>query len=273
MPPATPSDAQVRGYQPPAGLLAGRVIAITGAGDGIGRALALATARLGAEVVLVGRTVRRLEAVEAEIAAMESHGQRAPAASIAPLDLEKALAGDYDRLAAALLERYGRLDGLVHNAACLGALAPIEHADMRNWVRVLHVNLTAAFALTQVLLPALRASQDASVIFTSSSVGRQGRANWGAYAVSKFGTEGLSQVLADELSGNSAIRVNALNPGPTRTRMRRQAYPAEDSAKVAAPAEVVNPYLWLLGPDSRGVTGRSLDCQPLAAATAAAAVS
>jgi NAD(P)-dependent dehydrogenase (short-subunit alcohol dehydrogenase family) len=265
-----PSDAEIRGYQPPAGLLAGRVIAITGAGDGIGRALALAAARFGAEVVLIGRTVRRLEAVEAEIAAPDGAGQRAPAASIAPLDLERALAGDYDQLAAAVQQRYGRLDGLVHNAAHLGLLSPIEHADMRNWVRVLHVNLTAAFALTQVLLPALRASPDASVIFTSSSVGRRGRANWGAYAVSKFGVEGLSQVLADELEGNSAIRVNAVNPGPTRTRMRRQAYPAENAEAVAPPDAVVNPYLWLLGPASRGVTGRSLDCQPLPAASPAA---
>jgi len=266
-----PTDAEIRGYEPRARLLAGRVIAITGAGDGIGRALALAAARLGAEVVLIGRTVRRLEAVEAEIAAPDPEGSRAAAASIAPLDLEKALAGDYDRLAAALTERYGRLDGLVHNAACLGALSPIEHADMRNWVRVLHVNLTAAFALTQVLLPALRASHDASVIFTSSSVGRRGRANWGAYAVSKFGIEGLSQVLADELDGNSAIRVNAVNPGPTRTRLRRQAYPAENLDALATPAEVINPYLWLLGPDSRGVTGRSLDCQPRGPGVTAAA--
>jgi len=262
------ADAEIPLYQPPPGLLRGRVIAVTGAGDGIGRAVAVAAAGLGAELILIGRTVKRLEAVEAEIAAL---APAAPAASIAPLDLEKALAGDYDRLAAALLERYGRLDGLVHCAAALGALAPIEHADMRNWCRVLHVNLTAAFALTQVLLPALRASGDASVIFSSSSVGRHGRANWGAYAVSKFGVEGLSQVLADELAGTSAIRVNAMNPGPTRTRLRRQAYPAENVELLPLPAAVVNPYLWLLGPASRGVTGRSLDCQPQRPSAAAAA--
>jgi NAD(P)-dependent dehydrogenase (short-subunit alcohol dehydrogenase family) len=262
------ADAEISLYQPPPGLLRGRVIAVTGAGDGIGRAVAVAAAGLGAELILIGRTVKRLEAVEAEIAAL---APAAPAASIAPLDLEKALAGDYDRLAAALLERYARLDGLVHCAAALGALAPIEHADMRNWCRVLHVNLTAAFALTQVLLPALRAAGDASVIFSSSSVGRHGRANWGAYAVSKFGVEGLSQVLADELAGNSAIRVNAMNPGPTRTRLRRQAYPAENVELLPLPAAVVNPYLWLLGPASRGVTGRSLDCQPQRPSAAAAA--
>lgn len=230
-------------------------------GDGIGRALALGAARLGAEVVLLGRTVRRLESVEAEIAAVRTGAEPPPPASIAPLDLEKALAADYDRIAEAVMQRYGRLDGLVHNAAVLGVLAPIEHADMRNWCRVLHVNLTAAFALTQVLLPALRASQDASVIYTSSSVGRRGRANWGAYAVSKFGVEGLSQVLADELAGNSAVRVNTVNPGPTRTRMRRQAYPAENTERLPLPESVTNPYFWLLGPASRGVTGESLDCQ------------
>jgi NAD(P)-dependent dehydrogenase (short-subunit alcohol dehydrogenase family) len=251
----------IRRYVPPPDLLRGRVIAITGAGDGIGRALALNAARLGAQVVLVGRNVRRLEALEAEIAALESAGASKPEASIAPLDLEKALAADYDRLAGAVAERYGRLDGLVHNAAVLGVLAPIEHADMRNWCRVLHVNLTAAFALTQVLLPALRASDDASVIYTSSSVGRRGRANWGAYAVSKFGVEGLSQVLADELAGNSAVRVNAINPGPTRTGLRRQAYPAENAELLALPGSILSPYLWLLGPASRGVTGQSLDCQ------------
>ena len=186
-----------------------------------------------------------------------------PEASIAPLDLERALARDYDTLADALVQRYGRLDGLVHNAAQLGQLAPIEHYDMAHWCRVLHVNLTAAFALTQVLLPALRASPDASVVFTSSSVGRRGRAHWGAYAVSKAGVESLSQTLADELEGEGRVRVNALNPGPARTRMRRQAYPAEDISRVPEPAALVAPYLWLLGPESRGFTGQSLDCQPL----------
>ena len=254
-------EIAIRQYAPPTGLLRGRVIAVTGAGDGIGRELSLAAAQLGAQLVLIGRNIKRLEAVHAEIAALSTSSGPAPEASIAPLDLEKSLAPAYDQLAAAVLQRFGRLDGLVHNAAILGTLAPIEHADMLNWVRVLHVNLTAAFALTQVLLPALRASKDASLIFTSSSVGRRGRANWGAYAVSKFGVEGLSQVLADELAGYSSVRVNAVNPGPTRTRMRRQAYPGEDPAQPTEPASILAPYLWLLGPESRGVTGQSLNCQ------------
>jgi NAD(P)-dependent dehydrogenase (short-subunit alcohol dehydrogenase family) len=236
--------------------LAGRVIAITGASAGLGRAVAEACAQHGASVILVGRDAARLEAVHAALAARGT-----PEASIAVLDLERALARDYDALADAVTERYGRLDGLLHNAGILGTLTPIEHYDVPTWCRVLHVNLTAAFALTQVLLPALKKSADASVLFTASSVGRRGRAYWGAYAVSKFALEGLSQVLADELAGTSAIRVNTLNPGRARTTMRRQAYPAEDSATLPEPASLTGPYLALLGPASRGVTGQAFDAQ------------
>ena len=144
--------------------LAGRVIAITGASDGLGRAVAIACARHGASVVLIGRSERKLEAVHTEIAAAGG-----PEAAIGVLDLERALAADYDRLAAALAERYGRLDGLLHNAALLGTLAPIEHYDVPTWCRVLHVNLTAAFALTQVLLPLLKRSADASALADQTS--------------------------------------------------------------------------------------------------------
>jgi NAD(P)-dependent dehydrogenase (short-subunit alcohol dehydrogenase family) len=165
------SDA-MRAHRPAPGELAGRVIAITGAGDGIGRAVALAAAAHGAHVVLVGRTVRRLEATHTDI---EAQGGRA---TIAPLDLEKALAADYDQLAAALHERYGRLDALLHNAAMLGALAPIEHYAVPTWVRVLHVNLTAAMALTQVLLPLLRAAPDPAIVFTTSGVTRRAAPYW-----------------------------------------------------------------------------------------------
>ena len=133
---------------------------------------------------------------------------------------------------------------------------------MPTWCRVLHVNLTAAFALTQVLLPALRKSADAAVLFTASSVGRRGRAYWGAYAVSKFALEGLSQVLAAELEGISAVRVNTLNPGRARTAMRRQAYPAEDPDTLPLPEALTGAYIALLGPASRGVTGQAFDAQP-----------
>ena len=236
--------------------LAGRVIAITGASSGIGRAVALACARHGANVILIGRNARKLEAVHAEIESASS-----PEPIIALLDLEKALAKDYDQLAAAVLERYGRLDGLLHNAGLLGTLSPIEHYDVPTWCRVMHVNVTAAFALTQVLLPALKHSTDASIVLTSSGVGRRARAYWGAYAVSKFALEGLSQTLSAELENITAIRVNTLNPGRVRTMMRRTAYPAEDINTLPLPETVTGPYVALLGPATRGVTGQAFDCQ------------
>jgi NAD(P)-dependent dehydrogenase (short-subunit alcohol dehydrogenase family) len=238
------------------GELAGRVIAITGATGGIGRALSVAVAAQGAQLILLARNERKLRALHTELE------QRAPGAALmAPLDLEKALASDYDRIADAVQQRYGRLDGLVHCAGLLGTLTPIEQYDVPTWCRVMHVNLTAAFALTQVLLPCLRNSADASIIFTTSSVGRRGRAYWGAYAVAKFGVEGLTQVLADELSGNTTVRVNAINPGRARTAMRRQAYPSEIPESLPLPETLLEPYLKLLGPRGVGITGQSLDCQ------------
>lgn len=251
--PSLPFDP--RQYIPATAELTGRVIAITGASDGIGHAVALACAQHQASVILIGRNVKKLEAVHA---AIEGSGGDA---TIALLDLEKALARDYDELAGAVLTRYGRLDGLVHSAGILGTLTPIEHYDVPTWCRVMHVNVTAAFALTQVLVPALKRSSDASVIFTSSGVGRRGRAYWGAYAVSKFALEGLTQVLAAELEGISHVRVNALNPGPARTAMRRQAYPAEDPDQLPLPQALTGPYIALLGPGSQGVTGGSFSCQ------------
>jgi NAD(P)-dependent dehydrogenase (short-subunit alcohol dehydrogenase family) len=252
---ASSDAADPRQYQPPPDALRDRVILVTGAGDGIGRAVALALAAHSATVVLNGRTVRKLEKTYDDIVA-----QGSPQPSIAPLDLEKALAGEYDTLADALTRNYGRLDGLLHNAGLLGQLSPIEHYDVPTWVRVMHVNVNAAFALTQVCVPLLKKSSDASVVFTSSNLGRRGRALWGAYAVSKAAIEGLSQVLADELQP-AGVRVNCINPVRARTNMRLQAYPAEDRSVLPEPAALVGPYLYLLGPASRGITGQSFDCQ------------
>lgn len=241
--------------------LDGRVIAITGPTAGLGRALALECARRGAEIILIGRSVKKLEAVHAEIEGAVRHdGRPTTPALIAPLDLERATAADYDAIATAVEQRWGRLDGLVHNAAILGQPSPIEQHDVPTWVKVMHVNVTAPFALTQVLLPALRSSPDASILGVSSSVGRRGRAYWGAYSVSKAALENLLQVLADELE-RTGVRVNSLNPGRARTAMRRQAYPAEDIGTLPAPESLMAPFVALLGPASRGVSGRAFDAQ------------
>jgi len=241
-------------YTPRPGLLEGRVILITGTTRGIGRALALGAARLGATVLLHGRNKRALEQVHDEVAAV------GPAPAIVQLDFERAQGQEYQHLIEQIESHYGRLDGLVHNAGILGDRAPIEHYDIGTWQRVMHVNVNAVFILTRCMLPLLKQSQDASLIFTTSGVGNRGRAYWGAYSVSKFATEGLSQILADELE-NTSIRVNCVNPGATRTRMRAQAYPAEDPETLRPPEEIIAPYFFLLGPDGKGTHGQRIDCQ------------
>lgn len=245
-----------RDYRPEPDSHRGRVIVVTGAGDGIGRAVALALARQGATVGLLGRTLRKLEATYDSI--VQAGG---PQPALLPFNLETATAAAYDELHAALEREFGRVDGLAHIAGILGDASPIDHYDVPTWCRVLHVNLTAAFLLTQSLLPLLRRADDACVLFTSSGVGRRGRAYLGAYAVSKFGLEGLMQVLAHECEGTTNIRANSLNPGPVRTAMRLKLYPAEDRSVLPEPQAVTGPFLFLLGPASRGINGQAFDAR------------
>lgn len=245
-----------RTYVAAPGLLSERVILITGSGDGIGKALALACAAAGARVILHGRNVRKLEKAHDEIVAA---GGLRP--SILPLDFEKAGPAEYDAMVSAITQSFGRLDGLVHNAGMLGDRSPIEHHDVPKWLRTLHVNVNAPFLLTRYCLPLLKTSPDASILFTSSGVVRRPRAFWGAYLVSKWATEGLMHMLADELESSAGLRVNGVNPGKVRTNMRLQAYPGEDRSQLPEAASIVPTYLYLLGPDSRGVTGKSFDCQ------------
>jgi NAD(P)-dependent dehydrogenase (short-subunit alcohol dehydrogenase family) len=251
-----PLETDAREYTYPTDILRDRIILITGASDGIGRALALHAADLGAQVILHGRNVSKLEKVYDDIEAID--GAARP--SIAVIDLATADSTAYQSFAENLAEEFGHLDGLVHNASILGDRFSIEQYDAALFQQVMHVNVTSAFVLTQACLPMLQQSPDASVIFTSSGVGRTGRAFWGAYAVSKFATEGLSQVLADE-HRHGAMRVNCINPGATRTSMRLAAYPGEDRDALKRPEEILATYIYLLGPDSKGITGQSLDAQ------------
>jgi NAD(P)-dependent dehydrogenase (short-subunit alcohol dehydrogenase family) len=250
------SDLDPRRYSPAPDVMRDRVVLITGASDGIGRAVALAIAAHGGTVLLAGRTVRRLEAVYDAILAA---GGTTP--GIAPLDLERAGPAEYHALAEAIGRSYGRLDALLHNAAQFGSRTPIEQFDVPTWNRVLHVNLTASMILTQSCLPWLRRSGDAAILFTTCEMGREPRAYWGAYAVSKHAVQGLAQLLADELSGSAGIRVNCIDPGKVRTRRRLETFPGETGQGLAEPASIVAPYLFLLGPASRGVTGRIVDAQ------------
>ena len=235
--------------------LAEKVILVTGAGDGIGREAALTYAKHGANVILLGRTVSKLEKVYDEIAAAGY-----PEAAIVPLDMKGATKSHYDGMNATIMDQFGRLDGLLNNASLLGALSPFAHIDQASWNDIMQVNVTAQFMLTQALLPALQAAPKASVIFTSSGVGRKGRAFWGGYAVSKFATEGLAQVMADEYDGSS-IRVNVINPGATRTSMRAKAYPGENPEQLKTASELMPLYLYLMSDASVSVNGQSLDAQ------------
>lgn len=245
-----------RTYQPAPDVLKDRVILITGASDGIGKSVAKAAAAHGAQVILHGRNVKRLEAVYDAIVAANH-----PRPSILPLDFEKAGPAEYDALIAAMEKEFGRLDVLLHNAAMLGERAPIEHYDVAKWMRTMHLNVNVPFILTQRCMPLLRRSADPTIVFTSSGVVPRPRAFWGAYLASKWASDGLMRMLADELESQPAMRVNSIDPGKVRTNMRLQAYPAEDRSTLADPDAIVAPYLFLFGPDSKGISGRTFDCQ------------
>lgn len=246
-----------RDYQPRADLLANRVIAVTGANDDLGRVAALAFGRHGATVVLLGGKPRALEKVYDELV---KSGAPKPAA--VPLELAEAIPASFEELAVVLNNEFGRLDGLLHAAFEPGLLAPIELFDSDTWARVLQVNLNARFHLTRALLPLLKRSSDASIIFTSADVGRQARAYWGAFAAAAFGNEGLMQTLAAEMADNTTVRANSIDPGPTRGFLRSRFYPGEDASNLPRPEDLMAVFLYLIGPDSQALNGQALSAQP-----------
>ncbi|RXJ74886.1 YciK family oxidoreductase [Veronia nyctiphanis] len=243
-------------YQVSSDALNDRVILVTGAGDGIGREAALSYAAKGATVILLGRTVSKLEAVYDEI---ETAGGPTPA--IVPLDLMGATKQNYIDMADTIEGQFSRLDGVLHNASLLGVLSPFDQIDEKTFDDVMQVNVKGAFLMTQALLPLMKKSEDARIVFTSSTVGHMGRAFWGSYAISKFATEGMMQILADELSDTN-VRVNAINPGGTRTKMRASAFPAEDSNLLKTPADIMPLYIYLMAPEGRDVNGQCIYAQP-----------
>lgn len=234
--------------------LAGRAILVTGASGGLGRPLALACAARGATVVLHGRVVRKLEAIYDEIIAA-GH----PQPTILPLDLAKAARVDYDNVAGALRAQLGRLDGLVHTAAFLGSLGPVEHQSPENWRTAFEVNVTAAMVLTRTALPLLAAAPDASVIFTLDARGMAPRAFWGAYAASKAALSALAVTLADEWEARSNLRVNAVVPGPMHSPLRARSHPGEDKSPLPTPDALVPLYLHLLGAQTKPESGVVVD--------------
>ncbi|MDY6459620.1 YciK family oxidoreductase [Acinetobacter faecalis] len=242
-------------YKPRPDLLKDRIILVTGAGDGIGRAAALSYALHGATVVLHGRTLNKLEVIYDEI---ESLG--APQPAILPLQLSSASSRDYELLVDTLEKQFGRLDGILHNAGILGERTELENYPVDVWDDVMAVNLRAPFVLTQELLPLLKKSESASVVFASSGVGRETRERWGAYSVSKIAIEAVSELFAKE-NTHQNLRFNCINPGATRTAMRAKAFPDEDPKTLATPEMIMPAYLYLMGDDSLALNGQSIDAQ------------
>jgi NAD(P)-dependent dehydrogenase (short-subunit alcohol dehydrogenase family) len=232
-----------------------KTILVTGAGAGIGRSAALTFAKLGATVILLGKTISKLEAVYDEIVNMGS-----PEPAIIPLDLKGASQQHYIDMATTIANQFGQLDGVLLNASILGELSPFTQIHETVFNEIMQVNVKAQYLLAQSLIPTLLLAPNASLVFTSSGVGNQGRAYWGAYSISKFATEGMMQVIADEYETTS-LRTNAINPGATNTNMRTCAYPAEDKTTIANPDDIMPLYVYLMSDDSSAVNGQTLKAQ------------
>jgi NAD(P)-dependent dehydrogenase (short-subunit alcohol dehydrogenase family) len=242
-------------YQAADNALENKTILITGAGDGIGRVAALTYAKHGATVILLGKTTKKLECVYDEIV---NAGYPQPA--IVPMDMRGATKQNYRDLAATIEQQFGKLDGLLNNASILGSLGPLEHFCVSTFENIMKVNVTAQAMITKYMFPLLRKAPSASVIFTSSGVGREGREFWGAYAISKFATEGMMQTWSKEVDKTN-IRINCINPGATRTSMRASAFPGEDREKLKTAEELMPTYLYLMANDSKDVNGESINAQ------------
>ncbi|MCL1623867.1 YciK family oxidoreductase [Moraxella sp. Tifton1] len=243
-------------YQPTPKCLKDKIILVTGAGDGIGKVAALTYAKCGATVLLLGKTQSKLETVYDEI---ESLGLPEPA--ILPMDLERASFAQMNELATLIEKEFGRIDGVLHNAAILGALTPLEMYDPITFEQVMRVNATAVFMLTQALMPLLRMSVSGSIVFTSSGVAKP-RAFWGAYALSKQAIEGMMTIFTQETQSLTTLRFNCINPGATRTNMRAHAFPGEDPNTLKTPEQIMSAYVCLMTDASSGVKGQVVDCQP-----------
>lgn len=245
-------------YQAQPDCLKGRVILVTGAGSGLGRAAAIAYARHGATVALLGRNEKKLDATYDEIITIGG-----PEPAMFPFDLEAADDSGFERLAGTISYHLKRLDGILHSAVAFFSLTPLNQQTLAQWETLLKVNLTAPYALTRACLPMLEASPDASVIFTGETHGHQPAAYWGGYAVSKSGLEALTAIFSQELERLPNIRINTLVPGPVNSPLRRRTHPGEVPESLPQPADLLPWYLWLMCPDSREMRGKIISCTPL----------
>ena len=226
--------------------LSGRTILITGATDGIGKALAIEFSKLGANIILLGRDSSKLDTVYDQL----EHSYESQKHLILEVDLALLNNESVHEIARVINDEYEALDGIINNAAILGTMTTLKDYELSRWDEVININLRAPFLLSRALIPALEDSRMPRIIFTSSGVADVGRAFWGAYSVSKFGLKGLAEIFANELETTSSIKVFNFDPGATQTKMRASARPAEDPNTLKTPNELLNCYLWFFSEDS-----------------------
>ena len=246
----------MKDYIPRPDLLAGRVILVTGASAGLGRAASLAYARHGATVALLARDEARLEAVYDEILAAGG-----PEPAMFPYDLAAADDRSLDTLAGTIAHHLKRLDGVLHSAHQFYSLTPLALQTLEQWQTLMRVNLIAPFALTRACLPLLQQSPDASVIFTGETHGHHPAAYWGGYAVAKSGLESLTRIWSDEVGAEANLRFNTLIPGQVATTLRTRTHPGLDPASLPGPDSLMPWYLYLMGEDGRALRGQVIECQ------------
>jgi NAD(P)-dependent dehydrogenase (short-subunit alcohol dehydrogenase family) len=244
-------------FEPAAGSLRDRVVLVTGAGQGLGRAVALACAAHGAQVVLHGKRQKKLETLYDETVAAGG-----PEPTIFPLDLARATDADFGNMANAIAAQLGRLDGIVHCAVHLDQLRPLDDEGMDRWLTMFRVNLIAAAALNRACRPLLQASDDASVVMTVETHALAPSAFWGSFALSKQALLGLVAIQSQEWRTHGNLRINALLPGPVASPQRNRTHPAEDGASLRPPSALAAGYLYLLGASGRGISGSLLDLTP-----------
>ena len=246
----------LKNYQADHSLLEKRTILVTGAGSGIGNAVARAYALHGATIVLLDKDVPALEKLYDQI-----EDQDSPQPAIYPLDLQTATVDEYQKLAQQIESQLGQLDGIASNAGALGAYTPFKHYDLSLYQQTMAINLHAPFFLIQACLPLLEKAKDPAIIISTHA---SNRAYNGAFGMAKAGQRAMMEILAHEYSGDTFIRINGIDTGPVNTTMRRLNFPGEDPSLHPNPEDITAPYVFYMGPDSRDISGTNVELQPTA---------